>query len=71
MFDGKYSLYESKDRGKTWTRRATVAEAPLHSNNAYLLEFATVVQLRDNNAPADAMPGAPWAGDERKDPPIL
>lgn len=75
MYDGEYSLYESKDLGATWKKRAVISAngTPIKEPFAdYLINFQSVLQLRINSQNANPMPGAPWATDERlpNPPPI-
>lgn len=75
IYDTEYSLYESSDRGLNWTKRAKIsdlASAPTTGSlyqNVGLRSFANVVWLRDNGAPQNATPGAPWLSDDRITPP--
>lgn len=68
-----YVLYESHDLGFSWKFRATLsASAPPPvkvKSRSHLLEFSSVTQLRDGQAPANATPGAPWVSDSRFAPP--
>lgn len=70
--EGAYRLYESRDLGATWKRRAVITEAPLPAkveNVNYLLNFEYVAQLLSEGVNANPMPGAPWACDERLEAP--
>lgn len=75
MYDGEHSLFESRDRGATWQKRAVLtdqAAAPLLVPEARrLLEFGVLTFLRRNNEPANSTPGTPWASDSRIAAPIL
>lgn len=75
-FDTEYSLYESVDMGITWTKRASVSDVaaapvtgPLYQNVS-IRSFANIVWLRDNGAPKNATPGAPWLSDDRLTQPV-
>lgn len=75
MFDGVHALYESRDRGATWSRRAIFTEegpapAPAVGRLA-LQDFSVLTFLRRENQPANGTPGAPWASDSRIEAPIL
>jgi hypothetical protein len=66
MYDeGEHRLYESKDRGATWTKRATIAKDGLNPDPAYprLMQFGDVTLLQKDGAPAYQYPATPWAGD--------
>lgn len=65
MYDGDHSLYESKDWGATWTKRATIYEgAPAPGTGNFVLQrFGAVTFLRDNNLPTNQTPATPWASD--------
>ena len=73
MYDGAHSLFESRDRGETWQKRAVLtdrAAAPVSDVGKFQLEdFAALTFLRRNNQPAGATPGTPWASDSRIAPP--
>ncbi|RST54103.1 hypothetical protein [Variovorax sp. DXTD-1] len=75
MYDGEHSLYESRDRGATWTKRAVLTSAgPVPVNdpeNRLLQDFAALTFLRLNGVPANSTPGTPWASDSRIAAPIL
>ena len=75
MYDGDHSLYQSRDRGATWTKRATLstaAAAPVNDpENRLLRDFAALTFLRLDGAPANSTPGTPWASDSRIAAPIL
>lgn len=75
MYDGAHSLYESKDNGSTWARRALLkagAAAPVATTGIFGLEdFAVLTFLRNNDNPANATPGTPWASDIRIEAPVL
>lgn len=75
MYDGAHSLFESRDRGATWQKRAVLtdqAAAPVVVPEVRrLLEFGVLTFLRRNNAPANSTPGTPWASDSRVAAPIL
>ncbi|RUR68691.1 hypothetical protein EJP67_16640 [Variovorax guangxiensis] len=74
MYDGAHSLFESRDRGATWQKRAVLtdrAAAPVSDVGKFQLEdFAALTFLRRNGQPAGATPGTPWASDSRIAPPI-
>ena len=68
MYDGVHSLYESRDRGATWTRRATLSEngpVPEPDQDQTLQDFAVVTFLRRDGLPANGSPGTPWVCDAR------
>lgn len=72
--DGAYWVYESRDLGATWKRRACITKAPTPAKVAganYLINFEYVTQLTNAGAMANPMPGAPWACDERMEAPVL
>lgn len=75
MYDGAHSLYQSKDRGATWTKRAILSEAaaaPVSTSGVFLMnDFALLTMLRLDDQPANTMPGTPWAADSRIEAPIL
>ena len=79
-YDGKYSLYESKDTGLTWTRRATIYPPPTKPDAApppaapapnvlwnIIRRFGYVDFVRLANAPAVITAQAPWLSDYSKD----
>lgn len=73
MYDGVHSLYESRDRGATWTRRATLSEhgpVPEPDEAQTLQDFAVVTFLRNNGLPANGSPGTPWVCDARINAPV-
>ena len=75
MYDGQHSLFESRDRGVTWQKRAVLtdqAAAPVVVPEVRrLLEFGVLTFLRRNNEPANSTPGTPWASDSRIAAPIF
>ncbi|QRF60253.1 hypothetical protein [Variovorax paradoxus] len=75
MYDGAHSLYESRDRGASWRRRALLtdrADAPAPEVGTFQLQhFAALTFLRRNGQPAGGTPGTPWASDSRIAPPVL
>lgn len=74
MYDGAHSLYESRDRGATWTRRAILSEngpVPAPNTHQVLQDFAVVTFLRNNGRPANGSPGTPWVCDARINAPVL
>lgn len=66
VYDGEHSLYETKDFGSTWNKRATIrtdGDAPSPSD-PFLRYFNTLVQFLDERyRPASFAPGAPWIDD--------
>lgn len=67
MFDGEHSLYQSKDWGLTWTKRAVLhpsAPAP-EPGSSVLQAFGYVAYLRENGAATNQTPATPWATDSR------
>lgn len=75
MYDGAHSLYQSRDHGATWQKRAILtdqAAAPVSDLEKFQLEdFAALTFLRRDGMPAGATPGTPWASDSRIAAPIL
>lgn len=75
MYDGAHSLYQSRDHGATWQKRAILtdqAAPPVSDLEKFQLEdFAALTFLRRNGVPAGATPGTPWASDSRIAAPIL
>ncbi len=76
IYDGEHSLYESSDRGMTWTKRATISTlaTEIFPGTSMIppapLSYGALVWLRDNNGlPQNATPGAPWLSDDRITPP--
>lgn len=69
MFDGEYSLYQSKDRGATWSKRAVISkdgDPPTSTSFPLALQqFRSIVALRIGGNVANATPGAPWVSDAR------
>jgi hypothetical protein len=67
MFDGEHSLYESKDRGLTWVKRATIYEgAPAPTPGSVVLQrFGVVTMLRKDDLPTNQTPATPWATDSK------
>lgn len=69
--DGAHRLFQSVDRGATWTRRAVIAadSRPPQSgeNNQMLADFADVVYPRLGSAAVAAFPATPWLTDSRID----
>ncbi len=75
MYDGAHSLYQSKDHGATWSKRAILSDmaaAPIPTSGVFLLDdFAVLTMLRLDGQPANTMPGTPWAADSRIEAPVL
>lgn len=66
VYDGEHSLYETKDLGVTWEKRATIrTEGDTPSTfAAYLRDFSILRQLRDERGEAAPVtPGAEWVTD--------
>jgi hypothetical protein len=65
MYDGDHSLYETKDWGATWTKRATIYEgAPAPTpGNPVLQRFGQLTYLRKDDIPVIQTPATPWATD--------
>jgi hypothetical protein len=65
MYDGDHSVYETQDRGATWTKRATLYKGLPPPDHAYprLMQFSTLALLQNGGAPANQTPTAPWATD--------
>lgn len=73
MYDGEaHALYESKDLGVSWTKRATIYEgAPApDAGDPVLQRFGAVTCLRRDNLPTVQTPATPWATDSRYPAPI-
>ncbi|MNY28861.1 hypothetical protein D3C86_1628650 [compost metagenome] len=68
-------LFESKNRGLTWTKRATISTKATEAlpgpagANTGPRSFGAVVYLRDDGRAKNATPGAPWLSDDRITPP--
>ena len=76
VYDGEtHELFESKDRGVTWKRRATISTLATETlpgalgANTGPRSFGALVYLRDDGRPKNATPGAPWLSDDRITPP--
>lgn len=71
MYDGLYTLYESKDWGATWSGRATITEngVPPATGQLVMGNFSILTMLRKEGLPANAAPATPWHFDCRIDPP--
>ncbi|GER16677.1 hypothetical protein [Variovorax boronicumulans] len=73
--DEAHALFESKNRGLTWTKRATISTKATETlpgpagANTGPRSFGAVVYLRDDGRPKNATPGAPWLSDDRITPP--
>lgn len=77
MWDGKHSLYQSRDYGQTWSRRAVIASGGVPPNDApapgqeqfSLADFTVLTFLREGDRAANAFPLTPWYTDSRvRDP---
>jgi hypothetical protein len=70
-WDGKYSIYESKDLGASWTRKGTLTDigTPPSGTYAYLINYGQVTHLRENGLPAGASQTAPWITNSKFAPP--
>lgn len=71
---GEHGLYQSLDRGVTWAQRAVISAtatepAPSSSQRTGPRSFNNLAWLRDNGAPKNATPAAPWVSDDRITPP--
>jgi hypothetical protein len=80
MWDGQYSLYESRDYGITWARAGLLCANGKPPNDAAVFpsdadfimrEFSVVTFLRKDDQPANATPSTPWLSDSRIAGPIL
>lgn len=69
MFDGQYSLYQSRNWGATWTKRATISQSttPPTQDDTFseMNSFSVLVYLRENGRAVNATPGTPWFSDDR------
>lgn len=75
VYDGDYGLYESRDLGATWRKRATASPytAPPTTDTgvyrlAVLTDFGQMTHLRENDRGVNPLPATPWASDERITP---
>lgn len=80
MYDeAGHSLYESKDYGVTWRRRALIAangvppvSSPSPGNEQFALQdFGVITFLRNGDQAANAFPLTPWLNDSRVPAPIV
>ena len=75
MYDGAHSLYQSKDHGATWSKRAVLSDAaaaPVPTSGAFLMDdFAVLTMFRLDGQSANTTPGTPWAADSRIEAPVL
>lgn len=70
MFDGEYSLYQSRNRGQTWTKRATINPSaippPVDSGIFSEMDpYTAIAWLRENGRAVNTTPAIPWFSDER------
>ncbi|MNY71020.1 hypothetical protein D3C86_2092760 [compost metagenome] len=76
VYDGEvHALFESKNRGLTWTKRAVISTLATEtlpgpaSANTGPRSFGALAFLRNDGRPQNATPGAPWLSDDRITPP--
>lgn len=73
MWDGRHSLYRSRDFGRTWVRAGTIStrgvppnDDPQPSEEQFTLkDFGVITYLQKDDAPANADPLTPWLTDSR------